>query len=658
MLEKKSFGDILEEIRTVYLSDNRPWIIGFSGGKDSTCMVQLVWTALSQLPPKKLQKKVYIISSNTLVEAPQIAERITDSLDRMEKLAKKINLPLGTNLLRPKTEDTFWVRLLGLGYPAPTIMFRWCTDMLKISNADRFIQDTVSEHGEAIVLLGTRKSESTVRETSMNLYKIENSVLSRHSKFDQTFVYTPIEDLSSEDVWNYLLENKNPWGEENRDLLAMYQDANASECPLVIDTTTPSCGGGRFGCWTCTVVDEQKYLINLIDSDPKNEWMEVLAELRQKLKDTQDSNVWEKYRERKRRSGRIDLKTHDGKVYCKECDAENDPLSTKCKNNVCSEPWEFTKKCKECGTENSPLSTKCKNNVCSEPWKFTKKCKECNAETKSLLTKCKNNVCSEPWEFTKKCKECGTENSPLLTKCETKTCKEPWEFTKKCKECGTENGPLSIKCKTKTCQEPWVLIKKCVHCKEKNDLSSIKCEKCNEYLTKYTPGPYKMEFRIEYLKELLKGQLKIQKIKKDPEMELILEEEIHEIQRIWRMEQGDWKNTAYSIYQEITGKNLNSIQNELGNFDETEQKLLEDTCSTHNISFKLVSNLLNLELKSQGANRHSKIFDKIRSELSKEWRDLENKEEFEIIMEKLKVKKDIQDKIKPTPVTLVKGGGK
>jgi DNA sulfur modification protein DndC len=487
VIKKKSFGDILEEIRTVYLNDNRPWIIGFSGGKDSTCMVQLVWTALSQLSPEKLQKKIYIISSNTLVEAPQIAERITDSLDRMEKFAKKIHLPIGTNLLRPQTEDTFWVRMLGLGYPAPTIMFRWCTDMLKISNADRFIQDTVSEHGEAIVLLGTRKSESSVRETTMNLYKIENSVLSRHSKFDQTFVYTPIEDLSSEDVWNYLLENKNPWGEENRDLLAMYQDANASECPLVIDTTTPSCGGGRFGCWTCTVVDEQKYLINLIDNDPKNEWMEILAELRQKLKDTQDSSVWEKYREKTRRTGRVDLKTHG-------------------------------------------------------------------------------------------------------------------------------EG--------------------------------------------YTPGPYKMEFRIEYLRALLQGQMKIQKIKKDPEMELILEEEIHEIQRIWRMEQGDWKNTAYSIYQEVTGKNLNSVQNELGNFDETEQKLLEDTCSTHNISFKLVSNLLNLELKSQGANRHSKIFDKIRSELSKEWRDLENKEEFKKIMVELQVKKDIRDKTKPAAETPVKGRGK
>ena len=475
VLEKRSFADVFEEIRTVYLNDNRPWIIGFSGGKDSTCMVQLVWTALSALPAEKLTKKIYIISSNTLVEAPQIAERITDSLDRMEKNAKKIGLPIGTNLLRPKTEDTFWVRLLGLGYPAPTTLFRWCTDMLKISNADRFIQDTVSEHGEAIVLLGTRKSESVVREQSMNLYKIEGSVLSRHSQFDQTFVYTPIEDFSSEDVWNYLLENENPWGEENRDLLAMYQDANAAECPLVIDTTTPSCGGGRFGCWTCTVVDKQSYLTNLIENDERNEWMEVLAELRQKLKDTQNPDAWEKYRERKRRSGRIDLKTHG-------------------------------------------------------------------------------------------------------------------------------EG--------------------------------------------HTPGPYKMDFRVQYLRDLLEGQMKIQKLKNDPDMELILEEEIHEIQRIWRMEQGDWKNTAYAVYAEITGKNLNNAQNELGNFSNTEQELLEKTCSIHKIPFKLVSNLLNLELKSQGANRHSKVFDKIRTELSKEWRDVDNDKEFEKILVELQAKKDIKDKAK------------
>jgi len=155
-----------------------------------------------------------------------------------------------------------------------------------------------------------------------------------------------------------------------------------------------------------------------------------------------------------------------------------------------------------------------------------------------------------------------------------------------------------------------------------------------------------MEFRIQYLQELLEGQMKIQKLKNDPDMELILEEEIHEIQRIWRMEQGDWKNTAYAVYAKITGKILDKSQNELGNFSKTEQELLEKTCSTHKIPFKLVSNLLNLELKSQGANRHSKVFDKIRSELTKEWRDVDNDEEFEKILIEQKEKKDIKDKAK------------
>ena len=71
---------------------------------------------------------------------------------------------------------------------------------------------------------------------------------------------------------------------------------------LVVDTSTPSCGGGRFGCWTCTVVDKQSYLTNLIENG--EEWMEILAELREELKQTQDPQAWEKVREKKRRNGK------------------------------------------------------------------------------------------------------------------------------------------------------------------------------------------------------------------------------------------------------------------------------------------------------------------------------------------------------------------
>ena len=470
IFDKKSLADIYEEIRKVYQSDNRPWIIGFSGGKDSTCMVQIVWHALSDLPKEKLQKKIYIISSDTLVETPKIAERIMTTLDNIEQASKKTNLSISTNLLRPKISDTFWVRLLGLGYPAPTAMFRWCTDMLKINNADRFIQEKVSEYGEAIVLLGMRKNESSKRQQVMNLYKIPNSLLSRHSQYAQTYVYTPLEDFSAEDVWNYLLQNKNPWGEKNRDLLALYQDANASECPLVVDTSTASCGGGRFGCWTCTVVDKQKHLGNFIEHG--DEWMETLVELRQELKDTQDSEAWDKVREKKRRHGRVELRS-DG------------------------------------------------------------------------------------------------------------------------------SG-------------------------------------------KYTPGPYTMEFRRQYLEKLLLGQLKVQKEGPNPNQTLILDEEVHEIQRIWRMEQGDWQNSAYQIYEKVTGKKLESAKEDMGGFGKMESELLQQVCTKHGVHSKLVSNLLNMEFENQGATRHSKIYGKIKTELTKEWRT-----DMTQIMKELTLEQEEKENVKP-----------
>ena len=75
VFQTRTLSSICDEIRTVYLNDSRPWILGFSGGKDSTCMAQLVWQALSILPLEKLDKKIYIVSSDTLVESPQIVER-------------------------------------------------------------------------------------------------------------------------------------------------------------------------------------------------------------------------------------------------------------------------------------------------------------------------------------------------------------------------------------------------------------------------------------------------------------------------------------------------------------------------------------------------------------------------------------------------------
>jgi DNA sulfur modification protein DndC len=304
VFDTRSINDIYEEIRSVYVSDDRPWVIGYSGGKDSTTALQLVWNALLTLPEEKRKKAVYVISSDTFVETPAIVDYIDVTLAKINDAAKREHLPISATKLFPLTNDTFWVNLIGRGYPAPSKGFRWCTERLKIKPADRFILEKVSEHGEIVLVLGVRKSESAARAQMMNLYKVKGKLLSRHSQFPQSFVYTPIEDFSVDDVWLYLLQNPSPWGGNNRDLLALYKNASeAGECPLVVDKDTPPCGNSRFGCWVCTLVREDKSVQALIDNGEV--WLEPLLEYRNMLAETQIPEKKRLYREYKRRDGTV-----------------------------------------------------------------------------------------------------------------------------------------------------------------------------------------------------------------------------------------------------------------------------------------------------------------------------------------------------------------
>ena len=54
-LTKEDIRSVIETIKELYLEDMIPWICGYSGGKDSTAVVQLVWYALQELPKEKQQ---------------------------------------------------------------------------------------------------------------------------------------------------------------------------------------------------------------------------------------------------------------------------------------------------------------------------------------------------------------------------------------------------------------------------------------------------------------------------------------------------------------------------------------------------------------------------------------------------------------------------
>jgi len=307
----RSLSDLYQEVRELYCRDSNPWVLGFSGGKDSTATLQLIWQALAGLPEPQRTKQVFVLSSDTLVETPVMVEQINKTLSKIDEAAKAQSLPITTHKVTPKLSDTFWVNLIGKGYPAPYNRFRWCTERLKIKPANKFILDCVAEYGEVVVILGVRKSESATRAQAMSLREIEGSILRRHSTLPNAFVFAPIEDFSTDDVWSYLLNVDSPWGSKNQDLLALYRNAQAGECPLVIDTSTPSCGNSRFGCWVCTVVAKDNAMESLIDSG--EEWMVPLLDIRDYLSGTQPPENKPEFREHKRRGGKVST-TPEGNI--------------------------------------------------------------------------------------------------------------------------------------------------------------------------------------------------------------------------------------------------------------------------------------------------------------------------------------------------------
>ena len=451
VFESRTLAEIYDEINDLYKADRRPWVIGFSGGKDSTVALQLVWEALRRLPESERAKPVHVISSDTLVESPVITAYIGGILAKINAAAKQQAMPFTAEMVYPLLGDTFWVNMIGRGYPAPYRRFRWCTDRLKIQPANRFIEEKVTRYGEVIIVLGVRRAESATRAQVMSLHRKTGELLSRHSSLRSAWVYAPIEHFTTDDVWSYLLSVKSPWGADNRQLLTMYRNAQAGECPLVVDTTTPSCGNSRFGCWTCTVVERDKSMEAIIDSGES--WMEPLLELRDRLAATRDPESKHEYREVRRRNGRI-----------------------------------------------------------------------------------------QQW---------GENDDKIV----------------------------------------W--------------------------------GPYKLDVRRDILRHLLEAQEKVRQTGPDPNLELISQDQLHEIRRIWRVDEGDWQDSIPAIHREVTGRDLEWVQEDAPASSELDERVLVEVCDDHGLPSGLMRELMDLQRRLQGLDRRHGVQTEIEKILNKDWRDPE-----------------------------------
>lgn len=288
-IKSKKVRTIIDELKDQYTEFDRcmrPWIIGFSGGKDSTVLLTLTWIAMQELKEEGilLHRNVYVVCNDTMVENPIIEEYVTSVLTTIQKAAKEQHLPISVATTTPELEDSFWCCVIGKGYPVPNNSFRFCTEKMKIKPTSRFITDQVATEGEAIVLVGTRLSESQARKRSIRKHEIKGHRLSKHPLNPNTFTYAPIKELMIEEIWWIINTIPSPWGFDNQILFKIYLDASADdyECPTVVtDNSHTTCGQSRFGCWVCTVVKEDKSMSALIKNGIG--WMTPLLEFRNRL---------------------------------------------------------------------------------------------------------------------------------------------------------------------------------------------------------------------------------------------------------------------------------------------------------------------------------------------------------------------------------------
>jgi DNA sulfur modification protein DndC len=139
-----------------------PWYLGFSGGKDSTAVLKLLWAAQEQLPLKD-RREVTLVYCDTGVDIPLIGRFVLGNLEKLREEAAGNAIPLDVRVAKPPVTHRFFVRVIGRGYPPPTSSFRWCTKFLRINPVKKIMNETEENR---IIMLGLRGKESEQRRRS------------------------------------------------------------------------------------------------------------------------------------------------------------------------------------------------------------------------------------------------------------------------------------------------------------------------------------------------------------------------------------------------------------------------------------------------------------------------------------------------------------
>jgi len=283
----------IDIIRSEILDHPSSWILGYSGGKDSTALLILAIRAIESLKKIPSSFKLIVTYCDTGVDIPTVRLLTKKHIQKFQAYCSHKKIPVEFKISRPRLEDRFFVKVIGRGYVPPTNKFRWCTDRLRIMPVERLIQQHYKKASR--ILLGIRSGESMERDKIIHKHRRSAYTLIQGST--KRTIFAPILNLNVTDVWNVIVDSDEILGGVQLSLLAQYRNASG-ECPLVRDPRSSPCSQGRFGCWTCTVIRKDKSVTNLIESGQIN--LKPLLEFRNWLSEIRDQS---QYRESYRRNG-------------------------------------------------------------------------------------------------------------------------------------------------------------------------------------------------------------------------------------------------------------------------------------------------------------------------------------------------------------------
>lgn len=276
------YTQIKEEMKKVYLSRNCCFV-GYSGGKDSSAMLTLLWDAIAELPKEERTKPIHILTSEVEVETPAMTAYISRTLQKIQENAEKQNLPFVVHSVQPSMKESYWYKVIGRGVlpPSGNSRLRWCTDSLKVKPMQRKMKEILIESQttnlvecfdayDGVLMLAVRNEESARRRHSIQKHEISNdSLFSRHNDMKNILCFNPVKFLTGDEVWMLLLDRGIlPFGVDVEEMSIQYGQA-MFECGIKTGGKQQgnACGAAnsRSGCWTCLMMNgEDKMLTQLI----------------------------------------------------------------------------------------------------------------------------------------------------------------------------------------------------------------------------------------------------------------------------------------------------------------------------------------------------------------------------------------------------------